>query len=322
MKITKLSNNFTPLRKGIFFNIDTEESAPKNIIVEIIDLISSEVIATQQLREVTSAEVNIAPYLARLEDNRPMQSFCTAFSEAPYARYKIRVDNTESEAVTVSINNIEIGDMPTIISTMPNSRRISYGEGDEVLIISGKKSTICAKITSDTGECINLEHHTTIGANVLTVSTENFDTEIRSLEVVLSCDNKVFGTLHYRVSPPIKTATRLAWLSDKGSIERYSFPITHKVKNEVEKRTIITTEGVQSVHCRTKQKLSLASRFEPSDTISALAQIASSTKVWIERGRELERAEVTTLSVEQNLFNKPDCLCIDICTLNEEERIW
>lgn len=322
MKITKLSNNFTPLRKGIFFNIDTEGSEPQNILVEIIDSTTSEVIATQQLREITSARVNIAPYLAQFEDNRPMQSFCIAFSEAPSAHYKVRVDSVESEVVTVSVNNIEVGYVPAIISTMPNSRRISHGECDEVLIISEVGRKIYAEITADTGEQLCIEHLATSGANILAISTEDFGADIHTLEVVLYCEDEVFGSLHYLVYPPIKTATRLAWLSDNGSIERYSFPVTHKVKSEIEKRTIITTEGVQATQCRTTQRLSLASRFEPSDTITAIAQIASSTRVWRERGSGLERVEVTTHSVEQNLFDKPDCLCVDICTLNEEERVW
>ena len=64
MKITKLSDNFTPIHKGIYFGIETEESAPTNLEVEIIDSSTSEIVATQQLREVTSATINIAPYLS------------------------------------------------------------------------------------------------------------------------------------------------------------------------------------------------------------------------------------------------------------------
>jgi hypothetical protein len=322
MKITKLSNDFAPIDKGIFFNIDTEDSTPATIIVEIVDSLTSEVVATQQLRKITSARVNIAPYLPQFKEYEPMQNYCTAFSVAPYARYKIRVDSVESEDITVSVNKVEIENTPTIISTMPSIRRISHGECDEVLVFAGEERDIYAEITADTGEQLNLEHHTTSGANILTISTKDFGADIHTLEVVLYCEDEVFGSLRYRVTPPIKTATRLAWLSDKGSIERYSFPVTHKTKQTVERRTIITTEGPQTSQCHTKQVLSLASRFEPSDTIAALAQIASSTKVWREHNGALESIEVATQTIEQDLFGAPDSLCIDICTLNKKEGIW
>ena len=81
MKITKLSKNFTPLNKGIYFGIDTESDTPTTLTVEIIDSSTTEVIATQQLREVTSAKVNIAPYLPRFEEYKPMQNCCTSRDE-------------------------------------------------------------------------------------------------------------------------------------------------------------------------------------------------------------------------------------------------
>ena len=322
MKITKLSNNFAPIRKGIYFNIDTEGTTPTNLIVEIIDSSTSEVIATQQLREVISAKVNIAPYLTKFEEHQPMQNFCTSISSAPCARYNVRVDGVESEEITVSVNCVEIEEVPTIISTMPGTRRISRGESDEVLIISEEGRNIGIEITADTGEVLNLEHRTTSGANILTISTEDFGANTHTLEVVLYCEGEMFGSLHYQVSPPLKTATRLAWLSDKGSIERYSFPVSHKLNRSVEKGTILTPNGVQNTRCRTKQTLSLVSRFEPSATIAALAQIASSTRVWRECCGEWESVEVETRSIEHNLFGEPDSIYIEICTLNKEERVW
>lgn len=322
MKILKLSNDFTPIRKGIYFNIDTEDTTPTNLIVEIIDSSTSEVIATQQLREVTSAKVNIAPYLTKFEEHKPMQNFCTSILSAPCAHYNVRVDGVESEEVVVSVNNVESEETPTIISTMPNSRRISRGESDEVLIFSESGIDIGVEITADTGEVFNLEHRTTSGANILTISTEDFGANTHTLEVVLYCDGEIFGSLHYQVSPPLKTATRLAWLSDKGSIERYSFPVSHKLNRSVERNTVLTTDGIQTSHCRTKEVLSLISRYEPSATIAALAQILSSKKVWREHCGKLERVKVETHTIEHNLFGEPDCAHIDICTLNEEERVW
>lgn len=322
MKITKLSNNFAPRHKGIFFGIDTEGTTPTNFVVEIIDADTAEVVATQQLREVTSAEVNIAPYLPRFEEYQPAPALYTTISDTPYARYKIRVGEVESEAVIVSVNRIEAGEVPTIITAMPNRRRIYRGECDEVLIITDGGKSISAEITSDTGEQLHIEHYVATGAGTLTLSTEDFGADIKSLEITLYCEDEVFGRLHYSVKSAPKTATRLAWLSDAGSIERYTFPVSHKVERSVERKTALSPEGVQTTLCRTKLCQSLSSQFEPSATIKALAEIASSTKVWVESQEGLKSVEVMSHSIEQNLFGESDCVCLDICTLNREDSLW
>ena len=322
MKITKLSDNFTPIDKGIYFGIETEESAPTNLEVEIIDSSTSEIVATQQLREVTSATINIAPYLSRFEEYEPMQDCCTSISDAPCARYKVRINSIESEEIIVSVNSIEVGEGATMITSMPRNRRISHGESDEILIVTDCGESVYAEITANTGTQLHLEHHTTTGVSRLLLATKEFDSNVKTLDISLYCAGKIFGTLRYYVTPPIKTATRLAWLSESGSIEQYSFPLSNKTSRKVEKQTIYTSKGVETVQCRTQEVLSLASRFEPSATIEAISQIVSSTRVWRESNGQLERVEVLTHSIEQDLFGKPGSINIEICALNKEEKVW
>ena len=63
MIITKLSDDLTPLHKGIFFGIETESDTPSDLLVEVVNIQSGAVVAEQQLHNVTSADVNIAPYI-------------------------------------------------------------------------------------------------------------------------------------------------------------------------------------------------------------------------------------------------------------------
>lgn len=322
MKITKLSNDFAPIHKGIYFDINTEESVPTNILVEIINSSTSEIVATQQLRGVSSAKVNIAPYLPRFEEYKPMQNCCSTLSEAPCARYKVRINEIESEEIVVSVNTVEVEGEPTIITAMPQLRQISHGEYDELLIITGGNKNIYAEVTSDTGEQLHIEHYSATGASRLTLHTEDFGSDIHTLDITLFCNGELFGSLHYTMVSPLKTATRLVWLSEKGSFERYTFPVSHKVQHLVEKGAVATSEGVQATHCNTKQTYSLLSRIEPNATTACLARIISAPKVWIEYHDALESVEVVTHTIEQNLFDTPNCICIDICTLKEEEHTW
>lgn len=322
MKINKLSDNFTPIYEGIFFEIDTESDTPSEVVVEIIDAKSYEVIATQLLRGVISARVNIAPYLNRFGNYAPSTLRQTSIAEAPSATYKIRVNDIESEDITVSVNRCRITATPAIVTSFPFSRRVSYGERDELLIVVDKGQTIYAEVASDTGETLHLEYLSPSGIAILTLSPEDFESEIGSLELTLYCDGEGFGTVHYSVKSQRRGATRLVWLSDCGTIERYTFPASQKRSYSAEKRTILTTEGVCSVQGHHKETISLASRFEPSATIAAMAQIASAPKVWLEQNGATELVEVATSDIGYNIFGEPSQIVLNICRWQKEVAIW
>ena len=74
MKITKISNDFTPLSEGIFFGVNSESREPSDLVVEVVDVATDEVVAVQQLRGVIEAHVNIAPYLNRFAERTDRKS--------------------------------------------------------------------------------------------------------------------------------------------------------------------------------------------------------------------------------------------------------
>lgn len=318
MKITKISDNFTPMHEGILFGIDSENETPADIIVEIIEVATGEVVGSQRLRDTTSATINIAPYMARLERYAPTLPNHTTFAEAPIATYRIRIGNIESEDIVVSVNRRKIDSKPSIVTSFPDTRRIARGDSDELLIVTEEGKTIYAEIVADTGELLHIEHLSLSGASTLAISSNDFETEIHSLDITLYCEGEEFGSLHYTVVSPLKTATRLAWISDCGAIERYSFPSSHKVKRSADKQIVATKEGVVVAQCRAKQTISLCSRIEPRATIETLAQIASSPRVWIEQNGVWHLVEVVTPQVEYNLFGEPSFLRLDICLWQKE----
>ena len=209
MRINKLSDNLTPLDEGIIFGINTESDTPAEIVVEVIDADTEEVVAELRLYNTTSTTLNIAPYIARFSNYSPAHSHHTTFDEAPIARYKIRIDDVESEEVVVSVNNYEIGSAPALITNFPDLRRLAKGENDEVLFASEPGKSVVAKLTANTGETLHLEYLPTVGISRVIISLEDFDTDIDSLDVALYAENEVFAHLHYTVVPPLKTSTRL-----------------------------------------------------------------------------------------------------------------
>lgn len=318
MKINKLSDNFTPLHEGILFSIECEDETPTDLFVEIIAVSSGEVVATQLLRNTLSARVNIAPYMEHFTDYQPTLHTQALFREAPTAAYKIRVNGIESEEVIVSINRCTIDATPTIVSSLPSSRRISYGESDEVVILTGQDNRIYVEMESKSGEAQHFDYTATTNATILTISPDIFETPTNSFEVVIYCDGAIIGILRYTIVPTLKDSIRLAWISESGAIERYSFPTAHKRLYATEKRSLMTNEGITTAHCRAEEVISLCSRLESCATIEALAQIAFAPKVWIEHNEGYNLVDVATTNIEQNLFGEPSHLHIDICLWQKE----
>ena len=322
MKINKLSDNLTPLDEGIFFGIDTESDTPSEIVVEIIEATTGEVVAVQQLHNILTTRINIAPYIAHLSEYAPTQTTQTSFAELPSTEYKIRIDEVESEAIVVSVNRCKIGATPTLITDFPHSRRVARGENDEVMFAAEPGKRISAELVANTGETLSLKYLTTTNLSTLIIAAEEFDSDIASFDVTLYCEEEEFAALHYTVVPPLKNATRLAWLSECGTIEQYTFPVSHKVKHSTEKQSIMTNSGICAAHHQTKLTISLCSRLEPRATVEALAKIISSPKVWVKHKGCYKLVEVATTELEYNLFGEPGFLHLDICLWQKGVALW
>ena len=318
MIISKLSNDFTPLHEGIFFGIESQDETPSDIIVEVLELPTGEVVATQLLHEVGSATINIAPYVGHFVDYAPTSQRNTSFGAAPTATYKIRVNDIESEEVVISVNRTKVASTPALISSLPTTRRVAHGENDELLILCGKGRRIYAEMVADNGETLHIDYLPTTDACTLTVSPDDFESAVSEFDLTLYCEGATLASLHYRVATPLKGSLRLAWLSASGAIERYTFPKSHKCTVSVERSSLITDDGPCSAHSRTREVASLCSRLEPHATIEALAHIIASPKVWIERNGELFLVEVETSNLVYNIFGEPSYIHLDVCLWQEE----
>lgn len=305
MTLTPFSENFAPLDEGVFFTVNAGEEGPADIRLDIVDSMSGNVVATQQLRGVRRTKVNIAPYINRFTERTPSQYPYATFNDAPTAIHHIRVEEKCSSSIITSVNLVR-PTLPAIISAMPLSRSISHGESDEVLILAEEGDSITAELTSDKGEELAIEYTSTTGAVIFTLSTNDFHQDTRTVDVAFACNGTPLGTIRYNLAPRYKRSARLAWISEQGTIERYTFPtIAFATREKGAKRTV-----------------ALQSHYEPCATIEALAEIVASPKVWLEREGTYREVTVATSTINYNLFNKPDSIILTLSSEGREEALW
>ena len=319
MNFQKISKDFTPTHEGLFFAIDTQTDDPHDVMVVVVDVSADEVVATQRLREIRSAEVNIAPYVKSLTAQLPIRSATTMFADAPVKHYTIRNDEAVAEPLAVSVNRAAV-ESPSVVTAMPLSRTIAYGEADELLIFAEPESAIEVNIVADTGEEVTMEYITTSGATTLYISTKDFGKKVRNIAVDLSCNGVEFCALHYRIIPSHKRSLRLAWLSECGSIERYTFPVVVKSQRKADRESIDTIEGRRVVRTMTESIISVRSHYEPRATVEAIAQVLSSPRVWVEYPNCYQEVSVLSTAVDVDVFGEPECVMLALQEWRREER--
>lgn len=320
MKLRKISSDFTPLHQGLLFGIDTESDTPSDLVVEIINVATDEVLATQLLRGVVTAEVNVAPYLAPFTEYVPDLYGVSGFKEAPTRECAIRVGDEMSDTLLISTNK-SLHPAHTMVTAMPKLRSISRGEIDELLFLGEREDNFAAIIKTDTNDYIDLDYTTVTGAAILTISPDDFNNDVSSIEVEVSQNGFPLATLRYTLRSQHKGGCRLAWLSEEGSIERYTFPVVTKRVCKADKLHIGVGENRRVVRSSLEEEFSLVSRYEPRATIESLAHIISATRVWIEHPLGHREVAIKSSVIDSNLFGEPVCIELVISEYCREEAI-
>ena len=319
MRFCSTPQNFTPIEQGLVFAFTTENDTPASVVAEIVDCSDESVVATLRLHDVTTAEVDIAPYIAPFVERKPLRGAVSMLCEAPTASYKLRIGEVESADVKVSLNRSEVI-APAVATTMSSQRRLACGESDEVLLFAEDGSSIEVVMESDTGESLHLEEVTSSGVMLFTIVATDFSQKCQWVDVVVLCDGNEVATLRYNIVAPTVRGVRLAWLSSEGSIERYTFPIAQSVTLNAERERVGRGEIVRTVACRSESRLEMVSRYEPRATIAALSEIVASSRGWLVAEEDIAVAVVTSTTT-QNLFGVPSSVALTLRLWQREEAL-
>jgi hypothetical protein len=204
---------------------------------------------------------------------------------------------------------------------MPERRSISRGEIDELLLLVERDDNLVARIETDTNDYIHLDYTTVSGAVILAISPDDFNTDVRSIDVEIQQNGFPLASLHYTLRAEHEGSRRLAWLSEEGSIERYTFPVVTKRVCRADKLHIGVGENRRVVRSSSESEMSLISRYEPCAMIESLARIIAATKVWIESPSGNSEVVVKSSVIDSNLFGEPVCIELVISENSREEAI-
>ena len=294
MKIEYSPNDYTPVEEGLCFGFSTESEEPTDVEVEVVNADTEEVVAVKLLRQVVSGEVNIAPYVERFSERAPQL-----------------VGEVESESVAVS--PIRCGfSAPALLTTMPPRRKIFCDGCDELLFAVQDNTDVEVIITPNVGAVKSLSYKAASGVVRLLLTPSEFGQDAKRIYVQIKLNAQELCCVEYEVLQRRGRSLCVAWESECGSVERYIFPMTYALRNEVTKQRVGDGNNLNAVAITRSKIVRAMSNYEPRNVVAALSEIIASPKVWFEYDGRWHKVDVVTSEECYNLFGEPDFVELDL----------
>lgn len=269
-------------------------SSTGDMTLQIYEDESGELLGVKKFYSTNTAQVNIAPHV-RAYALQSMESYPAGFMSTyrngnllVYLKVPEYNDTSLTRQYTISRSDI---DLRGLISSLPAERSISDGDSDQLYIAAETGDTITVVVKhyltswSDSYErpyvggefteslASTLTYTESISSgniaifNFVAESIASGDTtQIEKVVVSVSQNSETIAELTYNIVERPQGAIRLAWISDSGSVEHYTFPVVKE-----------SYVGDSFQHTYT-----LTSAFVGYATRAALAEIVHSPRVWVD----------------------------------------
>lgn len=209
----------------------------KQVTVEIYDMLSSEQLGRIMLYNLTSAEIDIAPYIRSRKLSEPLAKQEAIIAPSPDAcRVVLRVNGVESEPRLIFRSEISTLS-PQVMSAITENGSIAVGETIRLTVLAKSDINLTLVQPSDGGfskyECAT----DGVPCEVVVPINNAKLGDIITLRVV--CDNTEVVMCSYRVVERDSSAVRLTWLNAKGGVESHTFP------QSVKRSLVVKSEDIE-----------------------------------------------------------------------------
>lgn len=196
---------------------------------------------------------------------------------------------------------------PALATILPRERLIAPDEAEELTLLTDGPCTVT--VTARRGRTAAAKSYRSEepGPHLFRLDLRDFpETE------TLSVDAGACGRIDYTVHPPYPEGCRLAWRSEAGSIEHYTFPVVQRIARQVEKHRIRRSDGISVRTTDDERRIVLRSALETRTMLAALSGLIRSESVWIVRGERYLPVDVVTPAVDIRRRNEPAVLELEI----------
>lgn len=297
---TQTPNNLSSLYSELIYTF--QSSSTTDMTIQIYEDETDELIGVKKFYSTDTAQINVAPHIrpyAMPTIDIYSMGFITPYRNCNVSVYlKMYEQNSTSTARQFTLSRGDI-EAKGLVSSLPQLRTIADGESEQIYVAaeSGDQVKVVVQSYLDDwsesyqkpyldGEFVaTLVSSTTYSTtandgameifNFVASSNKVSEEQIERVVVSVYVDSVLTQSVEYTVVARGDESMRMAWISERGSIEHYTFPI-------------IKESGVDG---DSGASVTLTSAFETYDTRCALSNIARSPMVWLLRNGEYELVE-------------------------------
>lgn len=280
--VINIPSNFSSIYEDLVYEFKYDEES--DVVIEINDTRTDEVIGVKKFYSTSTVKLNIAPLI--FDSMLPEPQAVTLSGVVDPALGFPRISLTSGSTTTIdryfTYAKSELAG-PALMTTMPQERILNVGERDAIYTIVpvGVKATYKVSATAADGNQVDLEQEVCSSsdlANIFYLCADQFSSDYNVLRVSFYSGTELQQEINYTLSREPSNGYRVAWISQSGSIEHYTFPT-------------ILDQTYLSSGATTK---TLRSAYGTAAEIEALSQIISSPKVWRDDYTHYTQIEVVT----------------------------
>lgn len=280
----------------------------QTVEVEVLGERDDDILGVKRFRGQDRFSINISNYMRRRVAVSPKTAAgCVAlFAPERTAAGRIKVAGTVSP-LRVFTAGVKAAQELAPLSDRPVAAQLARGEKDEIAVIvpPGKQVTFTGVFVSAAGLRKEAFANPVTGNGAVAVQAVDmgsletlaraagcFD-DLASIEIRL--DGAPLRT--YEFTGTRRNAVRLCWMNPFGAVDYHTFALCSEETITAEKSRIYTESGYKVYDSAARKMFTLQSDYENTATMTWLAQILGSPKVWIAREGGFTPVDVITNSV-------------------------
>ena len=205
-----------------------------------------------------------------------------------------------------------------LLTTLPTERLLAPDESDELLFLSGTPQPLHVVVTGRDGS-VTADTHIVPGSGLFRFTLRGAD--FATADHIL-IDGTPTGTIRYTMLPAPEGACRLAWLSERGSLEQYTFPLVERVACRVTKNRSYGAEGYTVQRAESEEQIQLRSALEGDEMLSALRGLLTAEQVWMRTAEGFVRVDVLSEEADIHRHGILSSLALTIRPTLKNTTLW
>ena len=278
MKFITIPKNGSSWQKPLCYSFSTESTTARDVVVEVVDRLSGDVIGKRRLYNVIEAEIDIAPYVRNAISYLPNLGVRLSISSLAKC-IAVRIDGITSE--TRVFYYAEFDDSSShLLTSEPLSTTILQGDIIALTVFAPHEVKVRVVDKRNVSGVATISAIQSNGMPVnVAIPTASYGRGQVPITVEIYCDTALLRSIDYTlVSTESTDSHRVVWYNDNGGIESYNFAAA--VREQYEVKVVDAVDGCLPRVTAAKERCRMVSFYEIGEQMERIIRMIFSPVVY------------------------------------------